>query len=422
MIAVIAKRANEESESKSKRLNNSWASRRKRAENGEIIIKKGKGIPYGLRVEDGKFVVEEEERREIKFVFESLLKYGINTTVTKLNETSKKKWSNATITRMIRSKTVIGCMPTHRLEYSETGEARKILTGYIENYYPSLIEKNLFYQAIDAMKERKQENFSGNRSASDFNIFRHCIFCADCGGKLYYDHRGSRYKDRFYPFFKCDNSKTQKHLCDAENIRFEFVFGSFLRCIKNIMRLANDSSMQKTSWGKRTQQFNTTLKSILKTNENTIEVLEEKLTELNVCRMQIENLNAQIVELNYSAPTIILKRLSDLEGKASQLALEIEVFGAKMDTEFEIEDEKSIVDLFMTEDGRQKINQFFKNNDIAFFAKHSKKDSTTYLEIKRHNDEVSERISLGGGAFPKKDILKEFGLAELQLMFNLTVE
>ncbi len=129
MISLIAKRANEESETKSGRLLSAWKARKAKAENGEVIIKKGKSIPYGLRVEEGQFVIHKEEQEEIKQLFELLLQFGINTAITKINETSLKKWNNGTLNKIIKHKTVIGCMATHRIEYTADGKAKKILTG-----------------------------------------------------------------------------------------------------------------------------------------------------------------------------------------------------------------------------------------------------------------------------------------------------
>lgn len=240
MISLIAKRSNEESETKSGRLLSAWKARKTKAENGEVIIKKGKSIPYGLRVENNKFVIQKEEQEEIQRLFELLLQFGINTAIIKINETSLKKWNNGTLNKIIRNKTVIGCMATHRVEYTADGKSKKILTGFIENYYPNLIEPSLFYKAVDVMSNRKQKNWSGRRTEQDFNIFKHCIFCAECGGKLYYDHRGSRYKGKIYPFFKCDNARVQKHICTADNIRFEYVLGSLLESIRMINRIATE--------------------------------------------------------------------------------------------------------------------------------------------------------------------------------------
>lgn len=157
MISLIAKRANEESETKSNRLLSAWKARKVKAANGEIIIKKGKSVPYGLRVENDEFVIHEEEQKEIKQLFELLLKFGMNTALTKINETSNRKWSNGSLNKILKHKTVIGCMTTHRIEYTSDGKAKKVLTGYIENYYPNIIKPALFYKVIDVMSNRKKK-------------------------------------------------------------------------------------------------------------------------------------------------------------------------------------------------------------------------------------------------------------------------
>lgn len=423
MIALIAQRANEESETKSKRLKASWNKRREKAQSGEVIIKSGSGVPFGLRVVENRFEIVEEERQEIEKLFKLLLEMGVNTAIAKLNETSLKRWNNGTLNKILRAKTVIGCMPICKVEHnSETGKSRKIVTGFIENYYPKLIETSLFYRAIDAMEKRKIKGWTGNKSEQDFNIFKHQIYCQSCGGKMYYDHRGSRYKDKIYPFFKCDNARVQKHICSAENVRFEYVLCCFLRCIKSIKRLANDESMKKTSWGKNTKAFDNSLSSILQIEDNTDEELNNKIAELSDCRLKIDNMNKQFEELNGIAPTHFLKLLSRLESQYDNLKIELEKLEAKSNSDLQIKDETTVIELFKTESGRSRLNRFFKDNDLVFFVSHDKAQANTYLEVRRRNENVNERISSNTKFFEdKKQPLQEFGLIDLQTMFDLTV-
>lgn len=422
MIALIAQRANEESETKSKRLNSAWRKRREKAQNGEVIIKSGKAVPYGLRVIENQFVIIEEEQKEIEALFKLLLEYGINTSIVKINEISKKKWNNGTLNKLIKAKTVIGCMPMHRVEYGDNGKSKKVLTGYIEDYYPRLIEPSLFYKAIDTMKNRKAKNWSGNRTEQDFNIFKHQIFCAECGSKMYYDHRGSRYKDKIYPFFKCDNARVQKHICTAENVRFEYVLGSFLDSLKNIKKVGNSSSWQETGFGEKANRFNGAISNILKTEQDSNVDISAKIKELNECRLKIENLNAQIEELDFKVPSIFVRKLSELEILHDKLKLEIEILESKSIETIEIQDELTVIELFKSEPGRLKLNRFFKENDIVFYVSHEKKSRTTNFEIKRRNNDIDERLSLNNKIFPLKNILKEFDLVDLQTMFDLTVK
>lgn len=424
MISLIAKRANEESETKSGRLLSAWKARKAKAENGEVIIKKGKSIPYGLRVENNKFVIQKEEQEEIKQLFELLLQFGINTAITKINETSLKKWNNGTLNKIIKHKTVIGCMATHRIEYTADGKAKKILTGFIENYYPNLIEPELFYKAVDVMTNRKQKNWSGRRTEQDFNIFKHCIFCAECGGKLYYDHRGSRYKGKIYPFFKCDNARVQKHICTADNIRFEYVLGSLLESIKMINRVATEFKRDFKGISTQARFINPKINSLLKPDtENNNLVLEEKQKQLISRRTKLDNMNVQMVEADYNVPTKFIQEISNTEKEIEALNKEILLIHSAFADEdtIDVQDTKTVIDLFMTDEGRAKLNYFFKTNDIIFLVSHKKSTRETRFSMRRKNDDVNERICNNVTKFPLKNILEEYEIGDLQTMFDLTV-
>ncbi|HHM5461424.1 TPA: recombinase family protein [Pseudomonas aeruginosa] len=424
MISLIAKRANEESETKSGRLLSAWKARKAKAENGEVIIKKGKSIPYGLRVENNKFVIQKEEQEEIKQLFELLLQFGINTAITKINETSLKKWNNGTLNKIIKHKTVIGCMATHRIEYTADGKAKKILTGFIENYYPNLIEPGLFYKAVDVMTNRKQKNWSGRRTEQDFNIFKHCIFCAECGGKLYYDHRGSRYKGKIYPFFKCDNARVQKHICTADNIRFEYVLGSLLESIKMINRVATEFKRDFKGISTQARFINPKINSLLKPDtENNNLVLEEKQKQLISRRTKLDNMNVQMVEADYNVPTKFIQEISNTEKEIEALNKEILLIHSAFADEdtIDVQDTKTVIDLFMTDEGRAKLNYFFKTNDIIFLVSHKKSTRETRFSMRRKNDDVNERICNNVTKFPLKNILEEYEIGDLQTMFDLTV-
>jgi len=422
MISLIAKRANEESETKSGRLLSAWKARKAKAENGEVIIKKGKSIPYGLRVEHGKFVIHKEEQEEIQKLFELLLKFGLNTAITKTNETSLKKWNNGTVNKILKNKTVIGCMATHRIEYTADGKARKILTGFIENYYPNLIEPSLFYKVVDTMSNRKQKNWSGRRTEQDFNIFKHCIYCEQCGGKMYYDHRGSRYKGKIYPFFKCDNARVQKHICNADNVRFEYVFGSLLECVYLINRVATGITKDFKGISTQARYLNPRINNLLKIDDSQQNIeLEEKRKKLVASRTKLDGMNLRMIEADYNVPTEYMRQMSSLEIEIESLKRSIALLDDAGSDGITIEDTQTIIDLFQTDDGRAKLNSFFKSNDIVFYASHIKSTRSTVFRMHRKNSNVDERISGTTKVFPLKNILQEFGLGDLQTMFDLTI-
>lgn len=424
MISLIAKRANEESEIKSKRLLSSWSKRREKAQNGEVIIKKGNSIPYGLRVVNGKFVIHEEEQKEIQQLFEFLLDYGINTAIKKINQTSKKVWNNGTLNKIIASKSVIGCLATHRMSY-ENGKANKIPTGYIENYYPNLISPTLFYQAMDKMKERKNKNYNGRRTEQDFNIFKNQIHCLSCGGKLYYDHRGSRYKGKIYPHFKCDTKRVNPRQCGTDNIRFEYVFGLLLKSLEKLKKTTDVWRLLELDEGEAGKnnllnaQFNGLLARKPSVDTNTL--INEKSAKLGQYRTTYDNLSISIRDFGGKIPLPVMQQLAETEARIEELTAEIEALEASSPTGIEIDDYQTIINLFMTEEGRAKINSFFKENDIVFYAEHDKQSTLSQLRITRRSSDTEEELIHTSAFLPKKQILKEWNLTDLQEMFDLTV-
>ena len=75
----------------------------------------------------------------------------------------------------------------------------------------------------------------------------------------------------------------------------------------------------------------------------------------------------------------------------------------------------------MTDEGRAKLNYFFKTNDIIFLVSHKKSTRETRFSMRRKNELIDERICNNFIKFPLKDILGVFGLGDLQTMFDLTV-
>ena len=422
MISVIAQRANEESEVKSKRLSSSWAKRRQDAESGKIIIKKGKSVPYGLRVENGEFVIHEEEQKEIQRLFELLLTHGLNSAIKIINKNPGKKWNNGTINKIINNRTVIGYMPKHTVVYGEDGKGRKSQIGYIENYYPKIIEPALFYNAINAMKARKNEGYSGRRGEQDFNIFKNVIFCAKCGGKLYYDHRGSRYKGKMYPHFKCDNYRTNPDICTANNLRFEHVLGLTLSAFRNAEKVSQSISEIKSISEHPGELINSL--SLLSGSASTKETeYSKKLQELGEKQIKLDNLTRQIKQADFNIPQLIMKQLSALEASVEKLKQEVERLAVEEISEnIDLSSQASIMEKFMTEEGRGKLNSYFKNHGLTFHAEFDKSERVGALQIKYVRGGITRQVAEAKVKFPQKQILESYGLPSLQEMFDLTLD
>lgn len=419
MISVIAQRAYEESETKSKRLKSSWSNRRKAAESGKVIIKKGKSIPYGLRYINGEFVIDKGEQQEIKNLFELLLTHGLNSAIKIINQNSLKKWNNGTVNKILANRTVIGFMPIHRSVHGEDGKTRKTLTGEIENYYPNIIEPSLFYRAVSAMNERKIEGYSGRRGEQDYNIFKNIIFCSICGGKLYYDHRGSRYGDKIYPYFKCDNRRTNHKPCESDNLRFEHVLGLALSAFRNAEKTATELREIK-SISENAVILTESLSSLSSRSYSQDNEYLLKMSELGDAESKLDSLTRNVKQMDFNVPKLVMKQLSELEKKVEALMREVERLAAgKVKFDIDMGSQNSIMSHFMTEVGRGKLNSFFKANNITFHASYKKGSRFGSMELRREEVDTYRKIAESRITFPAKDILKSFGLGSLQEMFDL---
>ena len=132
-------------------------------------------------------------------------------------------------------------------------------------------------------------------------------------------------------------------------------------------------------------------------------------------------MNLRMIEADYNVPTEYMRQMSSLEIEIEILKRSIALLDDAGSDGITIEDTQTIIDLFQTDEGRAKLNSFFKSNDIIFYASHIKSTRSTVFRMHRKNSNVDERISGTTKVFPLKNILQEFGLGDLQTMFDLTI-
>lgn len=151
-------------------------------------------------------------------------------------------------------------------------------------------------------------------------------------------------------------------------------------------------------------------------------LVEQKSVELGQFRTTYENLSISIRAFSGKIPLPVMQQLSEVETKIEELTQEIEAIeAASPSAAINIDDYKTIIDLFMTEEGRAKINTFFKENDIVFYAEHDKQSTLSQLKIARVVGDTNEELIHSSAFLPKKQILKAWNLTDLQDMFDLSV-
>lgn len=216
-------RAHEESLMKSKRGTAAWNEKRRlAAEEKRPLTRK---CPNWLTVNKDMtgFIVNKKRAEIINRIFElSLSGTGQRKIATILNEEQvapfgRSDWNTAYIRSILHSRALIGeYQPMHK----------KVAVGDpIKEYFPRIIEDDVFYRAQGLLKERQ---FSGGRRGKTFgNLFVGMCKCAKCGAT----YRLIKHVDTSY--LTC-NSHYMKTGCDnAKRWRYRFVEKAGLLVLAN---------------------------------------------------------------------------------------------------------------------------------------------------------------------------------------------
>lgn len=209
---LIAQRANEESELKSRRMRAAWAEKRKAAAAGTIMTTK---CPYWLKVNAARdgFDVLEERAEVIRSVFRMRLEGMSFVRIScALNAQGKEnlkgkvsQWNSSSIERLVRKKAVIGYLvPSHQCTAAEAEE--------IPGYYPPIISEEDFALA-QLMYREPESRRDGNFNPYLINIFRGLMRCGLCGHAVILT--GISVKG--YGYYVC--SMRRQNRCEAVTIR-----------------------------------------------------------------------------------------------------------------------------------------------------------------------------------------------------------
>ena len=390
MIGLIAKRANEESATKSKRRKSAWLKAKREAEEGKTFHK---NLPYGFkRDENDEVVIHEERAKEIRFIFENLKKEGVSATIKKVNEWSERKWTNRHIHLMFLSKYPTGALMSQRRE-----GGKKVFEKYIENYFPKIVDEKDFSDAQNAMKKRGVRKEYGNQSKGFLNIFRHCIKCGKCGGTMIFLVNKNQ-KGQKFCYLNCVKRKEYKEGCGEQFIRYEYVLALFLERVRNVFEFQNRLIEEMKSVEYEVDSFESILRESEKTllelvtekedNEQKAK-LREKERELARAKSILENIEKSLDGLEGVFPKILIEKLQKSESEVERLEKEIDSVNQERKEKIGVASFLEFSILLYTEEGRRRINEALKSNDVVFeveFEKRNKK--VTFRDKTGEEDEA----------------------------------
>jgi DNA invertase Pin-like site-specific DNA recombinase len=244
---VTLARANDESKHKSDRLSQSWANKRANVSRRKMTAM----CPAWLRLsaDKTKFEVIEERAAVVRSIFEDsangignykitqrLNKAGVPHfgQTTKSGQPYKKQstgWHGSYIAKIVNNPAVCGEFQPHK--YDPRGQ--RVADGVaIPDYYPKIVEKELFLRAKQSRSSRDfrdQYAAKGRKGEFNSNLFSGLAKCAYCGGAMRYENKGSGPKGGI--FLVCDKVKRGMG-CANVRWRYEDFEASFLFFVQEL--------------------------------------------------------------------------------------------------------------------------------------------------------------------------------------------
>jgi DNA invertase Pin-like site-specific DNA recombinase len=382
-LGIYAELAHQESEQKSRRLKSVWSQRRKDAREGKVFNKNTK--LWGIDYENGQFVINEEEAKEIRDLFEYLQFMGMQKAVKKLNETSKRTWNLNLVYRMFENKYVIGI---YRAQGVKNG--KKNFIEEIPDYYPKIIDDSTFHKVVKIMKDRSHYKRSGNERNANVNIFRHVIFCRECGRSMVLN------KSNGYIYLTCKSNHVndEDYDCARTKPRFDHVLASFIDGLEATFHIQKLGILK--NYSEQEQKAHSLLYELTRTEKpeesEELKKLEreyhEAVTEYDRWQESIED---WIKNRKSNPPSFMYDNMElasiSLEEKKEKLDIEngkpdSPVLGVRYFEDF--------VRLLKTEEGRLKVNKFFLDNGFTFRIGNSRDYGTRTVVVETwHNDEFT---------------------------------
>jgi DNA invertase Pin-like site-specific DNA recombinase len=221
-------RANEESETKARRLRSAWEAKRSKALDRPLTAK----CPAWLVLdkEAGRFEVIEDRAAIVRRVYAMTLQgYGQHAIAETLNKEGVpafkgSHWHRSYIVKLLGNPSVIGTLVPHVLEFSEDRKKTRKPLDPVPGYYPAVVDEDS-YQRVQAMRMGTISPLRGRHAKGQvLNIFGGLARCPACGStmtRVYKGKRGGR------PYLVCTKAKAGAG-CVYKTVPYQQVEDAFL--------------------------------------------------------------------------------------------------------------------------------------------------------------------------------------------------
>ena len=229
---VIMSWAHEESQTKSHRVSAAWKNKRSQAAGQKPMTK---WCPAWLILSpDRRGYLRVPERVEIiRQIFSDVTSgVGMYSVARRLNDAgvlpfaSPNGWHQSYIAKILGNRAVLGEFQPHaRIAGKRVPQGEPI-----KDYFPAIIDENLFYQAQYAKSQRRGGG-AGRKGKAYTNLFSGIAKCAYCRSPILFENKGSGAKGGTYLI--CDSAK--RHLgCPGLRWRYRDFESSFLAFVEEL--------------------------------------------------------------------------------------------------------------------------------------------------------------------------------------------
>lgn len=249
IISIIQhSRSHEESLHKAERLREAWNEKRSSLENKKLYTKQ---VPAWLHVDDDGRIEKIPERvKLIEQMFQLYTSgYGFNAIARQLNgkdievwnsRVKDKNWNISAVKHLLSHRALLGEFQPHEVEHVDVPDdnepdfvrkrrIRKPTGGPIKNYFPPVIEPDLFDEAQRIRASRRKG--AGGRTGVVSNLFTRLGVCGYCGARFAYEKKGGKSSAAY---FNCIHARLKKGDCAYASVRYDKFEDAFLKFITEL--------------------------------------------------------------------------------------------------------------------------------------------------------------------------------------------
>ncbi len=236
-LAVMA-RAHDESRVKSERVGEAWRQKKNAAR--ELGMPLTPRCPEWLEVRGDKFVERPERVEIVRRIFrETIDGFGRREIVCRLNgdkipsfragEKRKRPsvgWQTSSVANIIQNRAVLGEYQPHTGSHKLRN--RKPDGEPIPDYYPQIIDHDVFWRAQASVESRKKRT-AGRRGDRGAHILQGLAKCGVCGGPMHVVNKGAPPKGGIY--LTCSANRRNSGCNNARGWRLDKLEEAVLLCL-----------------------------------------------------------------------------------------------------------------------------------------------------------------------------------------------